>query len=127
MKDEFDNVDKKFNEIVSNILKEERLKKGYSLEYVANKMNNSITRQALYKYEKNTARMKIKTFKELCTVLSLEPNAVINTAANYLAKNITPNSNKKSSDDRLKDLSTKLNSENKDILIKIAESLSKDK
>ena len=82
MKDEFDNVDKKFNEIVSNILKEERLKKGYSLEYVANKMNNSITRQALYKYEKNakprfaadleknTARMKIKTFKELCTVLS---------------------------------------------------------
>lgn len=63
MKDEFDNVDKKFNEIVSNILKEERLKKGYSLEYVANKMNNSITRQALYKYEKNTARMKIKTFK----------------------------------------------------------------
>lgn len=127
MKDEFDNVDKKFNEIVSNILKEERLKKGYSLEYVANKMNNSITRQALYKYEKNTARMKIKTFKELCTVLSLEPNTVINTAANYLAKNITPNSNKKSSDDRLKDLSTKLNSENKEILIKIAESLSKDK
>jgi len=87
-----ENIDSKFNEIASLILKEKRLEKNYSLEEVVNKMNNTITRQALFKYENNEARMKVKIFKELCRVLALDPDEVIEEVAkrvytnNYIIK-----------------------------------------
>lgn len=93
MFDDNENIDNQFNKIASSILKKKRLEKGYSLEEVVNKMNNTITRQALFKYENNEARIKIKTFKELCKALTLNPDEVIEEIAkktyvtNYMINN----------------------------------------
>jgi len=74
---ENENIDVQFNKIASLILKQKRMEKGYSLEDVVNKMHNTITRQSLFKYENNKARIKIRTFKDICKVLALDPDEVI--------------------------------------------------
>lgn len=53
-----DNSDYKLNLIASQVIREKRIEKGYSLEKVANKLNNIITRQSLYRYENNKTIMK---------------------------------------------------------------------
>lgn len=77
-----DNLDYQLNKIASTIIKEKRLKKGYSLEDVVNKLNNIITRQSLYRYECNEARMKNKIFKKICLALDENPNDVWNEINN---------------------------------------------
>lgn len=76
-----ENLDNKFNQEVGSILKKHRIERGYSLEELAKKLNNTITRQALFKYENNEARIKIKTFKEICKALNLEPDDIIEEIA----------------------------------------------
>lgn len=72
------NIDGKLNEIASIVIKEKRLKHGYSLEDVVNKMNNIITRQSLYRYENNDARMKVDIFNKICSSLNEDPEVVWN-------------------------------------------------
>lgn len=74
--DNDENLDYQLNKIASIVIKEKRLQKGYSLEEVANKLNNIITRQSLYRYENNEARMKNNIFKKICLALNENPSDV---------------------------------------------------
>lgn len=87
-----ENLDNKFNQEVGSILKKHRIEKGYSLEELAKKLNNTITRQALFKYENNEARIKIKTFKEICKALNLDPDDIIEEIAQKTYISIYTNS-----------------------------------
>lgn len=71
-------LDFKLNEIASKIIKEKRLKKGYSLEDLANRLNNVVTRQSLFRYESNDARMKNNIFQKICLALDENPQDVWN-------------------------------------------------
>ena len=71
--DDDENLDKQFNEIYASIIKKARLEKKYSLDDVVDKMNHIITKQSLYRYENNEARMKKSIFNEICKVLDLNP------------------------------------------------------
>ena len=54
--DNDENLDFQLNKIASLVIKELRIKKGYSLEELSNKLNNIVTRQSLFRYESNEAR-----------------------------------------------------------------------
>lgn len=70
------NIDYLFNEVASKTIKKYREEKKMSLEEVVKKMNNPISRQSLFKYENNLARMKTSTFIDICKVLLIDPNEV---------------------------------------------------
>ncbi len=74
--DNEENIDYQLNKTASIVIREKRIKHGYSLEDVANKLNNIITRQSLYRYENNEARMKNAIFKKICLALNEDPNDV---------------------------------------------------
>lgn len=76
--DNDENLDYQLNKIASIVIKEKRNKKGYSLEDLANKLNNIVTRQSLYRYENNEARMKNNIFKKICLALDENPADVWN-------------------------------------------------
>jgi len=71
-----DNIDYKFNEIASKTIKRYREIKGLSLEDVVKKMKKPISRQSLFKYENNLARMKNSTFNDICNALDIDANEV---------------------------------------------------
>ncbi len=71
-----DNLDYQLNKIASVVIKEKRINKGYSLDDVINKLNNIITKQSLYRYENNEARMKNNIFKKICLALDENPSDV---------------------------------------------------
>lgn len=71
-----ENLDYQLNKVASSIIKEKRINKGYSLEEVVNKLNNVITRQSLFRYENNEARMKNNIFKKICIALGEDPSDV---------------------------------------------------
>lgn len=68
-----DNLDYQLNKIASIVIKEKRLNKNYSLEELANKLDNLVTRQSLYRYENNEARMKNNIFRQICLALDENP------------------------------------------------------
>ena len=68
-----ENLDYQLNKIASVVIKEKRIDKGYSLDDVIDKLNNIITKQSLYRYENNEARMKNKIFKKICLALNENP------------------------------------------------------
>ena len=83
-----ENLDYSLNKIASEVIKQKRLSKGYSLEDVVNKLGNTITRQSLYRYENNEARMKNTMFKSICLALGLEPQDVWNEINDRLIKEV---------------------------------------
>lgn len=83
-----DNLDFQLNKIASIVIKNKRQKKGYSLEELANKLDNIITRQSLYRYENNEARMKNNIFKKICLALDENPSDVWNEINNKFIQNI---------------------------------------
>ncbi len=86
-----DNLDYQLNKIASIVIKEKRLKKNYSLEELANKLNNIVTRQSLYRYENNEARMKNNIFKQICLALDEKPNDVWDEINNRFLESIVTN------------------------------------
>lgn len=86
--DNDDNLDYQLNKIASIVIKEKRLKKGYSLEDVANRLNNIISRQSLYRYESNEARMKNNIFKKICIALGENPLDVWNEINNRFLQDL---------------------------------------
>lgn len=86
--DNEENLDFQLNKIASIVIKEKRLKKGYSLEDVVNKLNNIITRQSLYRYENNEARMKNNIFKKICLALDENPSDVWNDINNRFLQDL---------------------------------------
>lgn len=83
-----ENLDYQLNKIASIVIKEKRISRGYSLEDVANKLNNIITRQSLYRYETNEARMKNSIFKKICLALNYDPQDVWNEINNKFLSNL---------------------------------------
>lgn len=86
--DNDENLDYQLNKIASSIIKEKRIKKGYSLEELADKLNNIVTRQSLFRYESNEARMKNTIFKKICLALGEDPNEIWIMINSRLANNI---------------------------------------
>lgn len=70
------NIDYLFNEVASKTIKRYREEKKMSLEEVVKKMKNPISRQSLFKYENNLARMKNNIFVDICQALSIDPNEI---------------------------------------------------
>lgn len=99
-----DNIDYQLNKIAANIIKEKRIKKGYSLEELADKIGNIVTRQSLYRYENNEARMKNSIFQKICLALDEEPSEVWKEINNRLLL-----SNKISSQHSLESLINEVN------------------
>ena len=87
--DNDENLDSKLNKIASDVIKEKRIKKGYSLEDVANRLNNILTRQSLFRYENNEARMKNNIFKKICLALGENPVDVWNEINNKLLQELS--------------------------------------
>lgn len=85
-------IDDDFHIVISNNIKQNRIKKGYSLEDVVSKMKvNQVTRQALYKYEQNKNHMKRETLKEICSIVELDPNDLVKQIYYYLLLVLTHN------------------------------------
>lgn len=88
-------LDNIFNEVTARTLKKYRLKAGMSLEEVVNKMKKPLSRQSLYKYENNQARIKNTTFIDICNALNLNPKniyyeineEVVKNAINFIKNN----------------------------------------
>lgn len=83
-----ENLDYQLNKVASIVIKEKRVNKGYSLDDVVNKLNNIITKQSLYRYENNEARMKNKIFKKICLALGENPTDVWNEINNRFLNNL---------------------------------------
>ncbi|MDO4369648.1 MAG: helix-turn-helix transcriptional regulator [bacterium] len=71
-----ENIDWLFNKAAADILKKHREEANLSLEDVVKKMKTPISRQSLFKYENNLARIKNNTFIDICNVLKIEPDEV---------------------------------------------------
>lgn len=84
-----ENLDYQLNKVASSIIKEKRINKGYSLEEVVNKLNNIITRQSLFRYENNEARMKNNIFKKICVALGEDPSNVWEEINNRFLQSIS--------------------------------------
>lgn len=85
------NVDYIFNKAVAKTIKTYRTMKHMSLEDVVKKMKNPISRQSLFKYENNLARIKTQTFLDICHALNLDPQKafrVINEFASEMEYDI---------------------------------------
>lgn len=78
VKNNDENIDFLFNKATALVLKKYREKSGLSLEEVAKKMSIPITRQSLFKYENNLARIKNNTFIDICNVLKIDPSETFN-------------------------------------------------
>lgn len=71
-----DLLDKEFNRIVGEVLKLKRERKGYSLQELANKIKNKVSRQTLNKYENNLSNIRNGTFIAICEALGENPGDV---------------------------------------------------
>lgn len=76
MENNNENIDWLFNKATANILKKYREEANLSLEEVAQKMKTPISRQSLFKYENNLARIKNNIFIDICNVLKIDPDEV---------------------------------------------------
>lgn len=70
---EYELVDEQFNVIVGNVLREKRLKKGYSYQELSNKIDNIVTKQTLSNYEKCLTKIRIDKFIAICKALGESP------------------------------------------------------
>lgn len=98
-----ENIDSVFNKVAAETIKSYREKSGLSLEDVVKKMNNSISRQMLFKYENNLARMKNKVFIDICKALNQDGNKIwheINTKALNESLDLIAEKNGDSPEDR---------------------------
>jgi len=66
-------LDKEFNRIVGEVLKNKRERKGYSLQELSNKIGKKVSRQTLSKYENNTSNVRNGTFIAICEALGEYP------------------------------------------------------
>lgn len=85
MKNNDNSIDAIFNQVVSYTLKKYREKSGMSLEEVSRKLANPISRQSLFKYENNLARIKNNTFIDICNVLKLNPDEIFTEINNQVS------------------------------------------
>ena len=85
-------LDLLFNETASKTIKKYREEANMSLEDVVAKMKNPVSRQMLFKYENNLARMKNKVFIDICNALNINPDEIfyeINSKSVSLANQLS--------------------------------------
>ena len=68
-----DLLDKEFNRIVGEVLKNKRERKNISLQELSNKINKKVSRQTLNKYENNLSNIRNGTFIAICEALGESP------------------------------------------------------
>lgn len=113
-----ENLDYQLNKIAASVIKEKRLAKGYSLEELSNKLNNIVTRQSLFRYESNEARMKNNIFKKICLALDEDPTTVWNEINSRLLNNLSLNTTSEESPNNIDNDLQILFINNKDLLTK---------
>ena len=69
-----DRINYEFDYVLGQVLKQKRTNKGYSLQYVADKLNT--TKQAIFRYEKADVSMKNSTFQNYCYAINENPAEV---------------------------------------------------
>lgn len=69
-----DRINYEFDYVLGQVLKEKRTKKGYSLQYVADKLKT--TKQAIFRYEKANVSMKNSVFQKYCYAIGEDPVAM---------------------------------------------------
>lgn len=65
---------KNYNEIIGAVFAEHRIEKGYSQQYVADKMG--VAKSTVHYWEKGKRQMYAHQFMELCDVLSLDASEI---------------------------------------------------
>ena len=66
-----DRINYEFDYVLGQTLKEKRKNKGYSLQYVADKLKT--TKQAIFRYEKAEVSMKNSSFQKYCNAIDEDP------------------------------------------------------
>lgn len=66
-------LDKEFNRIVGEVLKNKRERKGISLQELSNKIKNKVSRQTINKYENNLSNIRNDVFIAICQALGEYP------------------------------------------------------
>ena len=61
-------------------LKEARQRKGLSLQDISVALGGSKSKQTIMRYERGTTRIEAETMKEICHLLGLDPNTVVQNA-----------------------------------------------
>lgn len=69
-----DRINYEFDYVLGQVLKQKRTNKGYSLQYVAEKLQT--TKQAIFRYEKAEVSMKNSTFQNYCYAIGESPTDV---------------------------------------------------
>ena len=77
-------IDKEINNSIARIIKKYRIKNGYSLEELSDRINNIVSRQMLFKYESGKARLKVDIFNKICYALNVSPQTVWVEACNNI-------------------------------------------
>ena len=75
-------LDDDYNRVVGIVLKEKRISNGQSLSTLAKKLKGKVTRQALARYENNTARIKLNLFCDICSLYDIKPKELIEEITN---------------------------------------------
>jgi transcriptional regulator with XRE-family HTH domain len=66
-------LDEDYNYAIAKTLQKYREKRNYSFERLANKINYTVSRQTLQKYEKKGVRLKSDIWLKICEALEVSP------------------------------------------------------
>lgn len=69
-----DRINYEFDYVLGQVLRERRMSKDYSMQYVADKLGT--TKQAIFRYEKADVSMKNSTFQKYCQAIGENPVAI---------------------------------------------------
>lgn len=66
-------IDNVFNQAIAEVIKELRQERGLSLQELADKMNNVVTRQTLNRYELGLSKLRMNNFIQLAKAFNMQP------------------------------------------------------
>lgn len=80
-------VDTDFNRSIGIILRRKRLEKNWSLNTLAKKINEKVSRQTLCNYETGNSKIRHNIFIDLCNIYNINPEDLMDEIiVNYLKK-----------------------------------------
>ena len=69
-------MDSLFNQTLGEVLKKKREERNLSLEQLANRLENEVSRQTLSTYESGRSKIRIDMFLKVCKALNYDPNEI---------------------------------------------------
>lgn len=69
-------MDSLFNQTLGEVLKKKREERNLSLEQLANRLDNEVSRQTLSTYESARSKIRIDMFLKVCKALNYDPNEI---------------------------------------------------